>query len=306
MKNETSVDLLRERIIDEIFLALKLKSVGWHRRAFGPLLRLPTQRFAELFARADEAIRTGGMPAGCRVVVEGFDLRLETHGEEYLPDSGPLLIVSNHPGAYDSVSIGSHLRRSDLKIIAMVTPFYRAMTYADKWFIYATGDQAGRMLAIRNAVAHLQSGGALLQFGSGLIEPDPAIYPDTNNTLKDWSPSIEIMLRKAPETQIVLTAASGVLLKRFAKHPLTRLVRGGINQRRVAEFTQVITQLVNPASVTVETKISFAAPVGLEQLAAESGERRLMPAILERESRLLAEHRREFYSQGVQAKCIKT
>lgn len=295
MKTNPSVNLLRERIIDEIYMAFKLPAKGWLRRLFGPLFRLPTQRFAEHFSAADEAIATEGMSGGCHVVVQRFGIGLDVRGMDNLPERGPLLIVSNHPGAYDSVSIGSQVGRKDLKIIVFETPFYHAMQHADKQFIYVTPGRDTRMLAIRQAVEHLQNGGALLQFGSGLIEPDPALYAETEETLKDWSPSIEIMLRKVPETKLVLTAVSGVLLRRFARSPLTRLVRGGINQRRVAEFTQVITQLISPKRVRVETRISFAPAVSAAELEAESGGGRLMGAILERERRLLGEHRETFY-----------
>jgi len=41
--------------------------------------------------------------------------------------------------------------------------------------------------------------------------------------LKNWSPSLEIMLRKAPETQLSLAMVSGVLMRRFVHHPLTLL-----------------------------------------------------------------------------------
>ena len=192
MASRTSVDLLRERIIDEIFVAFKLPPIDWLRRWFGPIFRVPTQRFAEHFSAADDAIAEGGMPAGCRVVVERFGIGLDVRGADAIPESGPLLLVSNHPGAYDSVSIGAQIRRSDLKIIVFETPFYHAMQHADRQFIYVTPGRDTRMLAIRQAIEHLQNGGALLQFGSGLIEPDPALYADTGETLKNWSPSIEV------------------------------------------------------------------------------------------------------------------
>jgi hypothetical protein len=57
----------------------------------------------------------------------------------------------------------------------------------------------------------------------------------------------------------------------------------------------VITQLISPQKVKVETKISFAAPVGLAVLESESSERRLMSAILERERELMRKHRLEYY-----------
>lgn len=286
---------MRERITDEIFFALGLPKQGWQRRAFGWLFRLPTARFGQLFGEADEAVGREGTQAGFRVVVSRLVADLQARGQENLPTRGGLIVVANHPGAYDSICIGSYIARLDLKIILSDTNFYRAAPNALQHFILVPDDANGRMLALRSAVEHLQSGGALLQFGSGLIEPDPAYAAGAEQALADWSPSLEIMLRKAPETQLVLTIASGVLLPRFARHPLPRLMRKPIDQRRLAEFMQVIQQLIFPRSVRATVRLSFAPPVSVPELAAEGGGRRLMPAIQARAAKLLAEHMRAWY-----------
>ena len=54
------VRILRERITDEIFLALGMSKTGILRRNLGWLFRLPTQRFASIFSSADQAAREIG------------------------------------------------------------------------------------------------------------------------------------------------------------------------------------------------------------------------------------------------------
>jgi hypothetical protein len=286
---------MRERITDEIFFALGAPKQGWQRRAFGWIFRFPTARFSYLFAEADEAVGRAGLPAGCAVIAHNLVADLQARGLEHLPRQGPLIIASNHPGAYDSVCIASYLPRPDLKIILSDTNFYRAMPNTHPRFLYVTDDSAGRMLALRGAIEHLQSGSALLQFGTGLIEPDPAYASGAEESLGEWSPSLEIMLRKVPDTQLVLSIASGVLLPKFARHPFTRLHKKPLNQRRLAEFIQVIQQLIFPRSVCVVVRVSFAAPVSAAELAGEGSGRRLMPAIQARARVLLAEHMRAWY-----------
>ncbi len=296
MPHSTQEILMRERITDEIFFALGLPKQGWQRRAFGWLFRLPSARFAHLFADADEAVGRGGTQPGFQVLVRRLVADLQARGGEHLPTRGALIVASNHPGAYDSICIGSYIARPDLKIILSETNFYRAVPNAMRHFIFVPADDSGKMLALRSAVEHLQSGGALLQFGSGLIEPDPAYAPGAEAALGDWSASLEIMLRKAPEAQLALCIASGVLLPRFARHPLTRLLRKPMDRRRLAEFTQVITQLLSPRAVSAAVRLSFAPPVSARELASEGGGRRLMPAVQARAAALLAEHMRAWYA----------
>lgn len=287
---EQQIDMMRERITDEIFLALGLSKTGSLRRLFGRLFYLPTQRFVQIFSRADEAVGEGGMSNGCRSLVHDFSIQLQIRGAEQIPSEGPLLVVSNHPGAYDSICLASSVQRQDLKIMVWEIPFFRVLPNASHWLLYATEDTTGRMLALKNAIRHLRNGGAVLQFGSGLIEPDPGIFPHTEGSLKAWSPSIEIMLRRALDTCLVLAVASGVLLRKFANHPFARLRREPIDRRRLAEFMQVIQRLLIPSSVQIKACLSFAPPVLAGELAAESKDGSLMPVILGHARELLAEH----------------
>ncbi len=57
------------------------------------------------------------------------------------------------------------------------------------------------MAAARSGIRHLQNGGALLLFGTGLIDPDPAVYPGAEKEIENWSPSIDLFLRHVPECE---------------------------------------------------------------------------------------------------------
>ena len=102
-------------------------------------------------------------------------------------------------------------------------------------------------------------------------------------------------MRKVPEVQVVPTIASNVLLKRFAHHPLTRLRRDAMDQRRLAEFMQIMQQLLFPKSIHAEPCISFGVPADLAALEGSGAQRRIMPALLARIKAQLAEHLQTFY-----------
>ena len=46
-------------------------------------------------------------------------------------------------------------------------------------------------------------GGAVLLYGFGHIDPDPAVYDDAPAIIEKWSPSIDLFLRMVPETKAI-------------------------------------------------------------------------------------------------------
>ena len=63
-----------------------------------------------------------------------------------------------------------------------------------------------------------------------------------------------------------------------------------MDRRRLAEFLQIIQQLVRPGSVRARASVSFSAPISGHELAAESADQHLMLPILSRAKALLAGH----------------
>ncbi|MDY6874485.1 MAG: hypothetical protein SVR81_11120 [Chloroflexota bacterium] len=290
MSETASVYTIQSAITDEIFYALGLGRRGVLRRGLGWVFTHPARKFAKYMAAVDAAVAEGGGPAGCRVMMDLLMVKIEARGLENIPTDGPTILLANHPGAYDSMAIGSLLPRPDLKAIVSKTRLYEVLPNVRQHLYYVTRSPSENMQTLRNAIDHLQTGGALLQFGSGKIEPDPATEPVTDAIFDRWSKSIEIILRKVPEARIVPTIASDVLLTRFRYHFLTRLRKTPMDKRRLGEFMQVIRQLIFPKSVDAHARISFGTPFRLANLTDVSDSQRLMPAVIERMKAQLAAH----------------
>jgi hypothetical protein len=260
------------------------------------LTRPALLRFCQAFATTDSIMAREGFCAAADWLVRTWFARdIRVRGQEQVPADGPLLVISNHPGAFDSAAIGASLGRDDLRIIASNAPFLRRLPTVSQHLIFIAEDAIGRMSTIREGVRHLAAGGALLVFGTGLIDPDPGFMPGAEQALENWYASAEIFLRKAPETRLVLAVASDVLHPPIARNPLARLHRERWKRQRMAELLQFIRQMLLPQQLWLRPKISFGAPVTLADLEAAAPGRRLLAAVIEGEKALLAAHMRAFY-----------
>ncbi len=252
-----SITFLRRTLMDEINSAFGMPKTGFLRQVMDPLYWMPADRFAQLGIRFDQVVATLGFCEAARWVLPRFVQDTFTMGVDQVPTEGPLLITSNHPGIVDSIAISANLQRDDLKIIASGIPFIRKLPFTSQHIIFVTHNIQERMLAIRGAIRHLQEGGALLIFPSGNLDPDPAVLPGAEEALARWSPSLEIILRKVPQTQILLTIVSGVLSQSILRNPLIKFQKGFRERQKLAEFLQVIQQLVSYKNFNLIPKISF-------------------------------------------------
>ncbi len=288
-------DRLQQLILEEFPKTFGTAPDGLAQRIFRVVFSLPTGRFARYFAAADRDVRRAGLSAGCGRMLSDVGISVAARGTENLPTGCPLLVVANHPGAYDSIALGSCIPRGDLKIFLREIPFFRGIPFTSQWFIYATFDRVENMVALRSTIRYLREGGTVLLFGTGTIEPDPEMGSGAVTALGRWSRSVEIIMRTVPGLRLVLAAASGVMMPLFVNHPLRLLRRESEDRRRIAEYMQVITQMLLPRWFGVTVKLSFAPPVVMEELSRESPDGHLMPAIRERERLLLGEHQAAWY-----------
>ena len=276
-----------ELILDELFKAFRLPQHGLARQLLEPLVRRPAQSFARLFGEIEQAELDNGLVAAARRGLRDFTRLVKVSGNESIPAKGPLLIVSNHVGAFDVLVILSQLLRNDLKAIASDVPFLHAFPVLYQHLIFTNFQPDSGMQAARQALRHLKDGGALLLFASAGIDPDPALDSQAaRQELNNWKPSLDIFLRQVPETQVVVSIVRGVVARRWAKHPLTRIGRRPIDKRRIAEMLQIIEQLVFPGKLLMEPHIQFAPPLTPAEL---EGDPRL--ALIRRGDEMLASRR---------------
>lgn len=286
------VAVFREKIIKEIFHAFGLTrdtiANGVARTFLGPIFKYPAGQMGRIAARADEAALTSGISGGARRILPDFGMEVSARGAEKIPREGPLLVVANHPGGLDSIALLSSIPRKDVNVVISDVPFTRAFEAAGRHFVYTPRHGAGRMTAIKTSVGRLKKGEALLIFPHGEVEPDPEIYPvpAAAAAVEGWSRSVELMLRKVPETRLMAAIASGVVMPRFARSMLTKIRRSAPRRQKVAEVLQFIRQLSRPGSVKLNVRLSFADPVeGRELLAKDT-----MPAVIAMARGLLADH----------------
>jgi hypothetical protein len=132
--------------------------------------------------------------------------------------------------------------------------------------IFSDPDPHTRMGVARKALRHLKSGGALLVFARGTMDPDPAFMPGSEEELNHWTSSLGLFLRNVPQTKVAISLISGVLSPKYLNHPSTIFRKGRVNKQRLSEFFQVMYQLMAPGKLMVSPNLSFAPTLTLDDL----------------------------------------
>lgn len=265
--SQNQADALTEILCGELFKALGFSPTGMVSKIFSPLVRNSIHRFSIIASGFDQRIEKQGFQGASKWIIPYFIESTLVAGAENIPMDGPLLIASNHPGAYDALVIAANLPRNDLKIIVNIPPeFISELNQTKSHFLYTSLDPHIRMKVVRSGIRHLSNGGALLVFASGGMDPDPASMKGAEEALGDWSKSLEIFLRRVPSTQLIITIVSGILSQRYVNHLLTCLRPKRIDKQRISEFFQVMRQMLSPGILLQTPAISFAPPVNITEL----------------------------------------
>jgi hypothetical protein len=285
------VDTYTGYILDEVFVAFGFSKTGLPRRLFWPPFWPIGRGFAHILANLDQDVAQLGLSAGAGRVLNRFIEQIEINGRENIPADGPLLVACNHPGAYDAFAAVACLGRDDLRLVVSDVPLLKTLPSVTPHLIFSSASSHGRMNTVRTAIRHLESGGAVFIFPTGLVDPDPAVLPGASEALGRWSESLELMLRRVPQTRLLATVVSGVLSPSAFRNPIVRLRKTPWDQRKLAEFIQVMTQFVFPHHYRMTPRISFAGPVTLSDLRqGRDPSASVMPAIIEHARRLLTAH----------------
>jgi hypothetical protein len=287
------VKTLRSSLLDDLLKDLANSRREWLARLLKILAWPSVNRFAEICATFDDYVDKFGFNDAMRRIMPYFVTDLRVWGQSNVPSDGPLLVISNHPGTYDSIAISAALPRNDLKIIAGGYPFLRQMPSASQHLLFVSADIQERMTSLRNAIRHLKQGSSLLIFPSGRVEPDPAVLPGASQAMSTWSPSLELILRQVPEAQVLITIASGVISPRFLEFPLVRFWREKRDPQTVAEVFQILIQMLFPNHVNLSPNISFYLPVTLTDLVGDLGNESLINHIIRCARERLVSHQQE-------------
>jgi hypothetical protein len=303
MNMDTEIAALSESLVDELVGAVALpKTAFWHNLIWR-IFRGVTDRLSTIGMTFDRLLESDGLPKASEWVLTLFCNPISGRGIEHIPLTGPLLVVSNHPGAYDALVIFSKLGRKDIHLISSEIPFLEKLPHVRERFHFTSRTVTfNRAAVMRDAIRQLRSGGALVYFGAGHRDPDPAVYPESGKMMDNWLEGIDFFFKHVPNLRLLPTVVSGVVSAKWARHPITLLRRKQIDKQRLSEFGQVITQLLRPEKFMVSPSISFGPSASEADLRRETQTLRqaqgkaesLLPAIIAREKTLLVEHCQSF------------
>ena len=290
-RSTDQISSLSRSLLDDVFKDFNSTSRRWLRKAMEPFIYPSAKRFASLATMVDHYIEHFGLRVGMQRILPYLVSDVEVSGVQHVPEEGPLLVVSNHPGTYDSIAIAASLPRTDLNIVASGFPLLRRLPFASRYLIFVSNDMKARMMAVRSAIRHLQEGGAVLIFPSGRVDPDPACLPGAPEAMNNWSTSIEFFLKKVPQVKVLPTIVSGVLSPKFLNSPFIRFWRGIREPQATAEVIQVVVQMLFPQKVHLVPRISFGIAKTKEELNSFYAEGKdTIGSIVEEARKLLSEH----------------
>lgn len=250
-----------------------VSSFGWENNPFLASLvhrafRNPARKFANQMADFDTSVGQTDLAEASRIILRKLYVRdVRVHGREHIPQSGPTLFLSNHPGMADTISLFAAIERTDLKIIALHRPFLESLINVTKQLFFIDDDPSKRMNAVRQVTNHLRNGGSTLTFPAGEIEPDPLVYPGALDSLNNWTDSAGVFLRFARDVKIVPVLVSGVIWKKTAHHWLTRFKRTREEREKLAAALQLLAMITRDAKPTT-VHVQFAKPITVDEVGS--------------------------------------
>jgi len=237
----------------EMVAALGLRDVApWVRRLGDAAFTRASRPLGVVLARFDRDVGEHGIADAARATLRDLGAGLDIDGAA--PPAGPLVVLANHPGAYDALALMAAVGRRDLAILAADLPFLRALPSLAPHLLRLPDDAQGRASAMRAALRHLRRGGALLHFGAGCIEPDPAFAKPHEALLAPWSAGTGALVRGALHCsgRVIVALVSGVHSARAKRLLVTRMA-----ERRGVTTLAPLIQVALPGFRDVTVRIAM-------------------------------------------------
>jgi len=286
---------ISDTLIDEIVGAVGLPKTQRTHAIFSHLFGHISDRLGVIGEKFDRISVEEGFPAASRYALTHFCHPTQVHGAENIPEKGPLMVISNHPGTYDSLVLFASLERHNIRCVTSVIPPLDALPNARQYFLFTPSeDVRERMLVLRRAINHLKDGGALVYFPAGHREPDPAVYSGGAESLKQWMDVFGAFFKYVEGLRMLPVIVSGVISEKWAKHPIAWIRKKQIDKQRLAEFGQVMSQLIKPGKLMITPRISFGPSFSLTDLQEDVGSGGVFNAAIKRVKDLFRESSANF------------
>lgn len=266
----SNFDTLTEINLDDL-----VASFGWQdypllSRLLRFIFHKPAQKFARHMLDYDEVMGKHGIVEGGWNLARRYVKDIRIINADRIPESA-FLALSNHPGMTDTVALFAGLNRKDLHIIALDRPFLNALPNSTRQLFYVYDDPAKRMTLVRQVSAHLKKGGAVLTFPAGHIEPDPDVYPGAVESLQDWTDSVGVFIRMAPDAAILPVLVRNVVAKKYADHWLLKIKKTKEEKEKLATALQLL-GMVTAGEKLVTVTVQIGNPIYAKDLGTTETE----------------------------------
>jgi 1-acyl-sn-glycerol-3-phosphate acyltransferase len=245
--------------------------------ALGSQLRL----FADNMDAFNSDLTTRGLAEASQALCARYGGRVVADGLHHIPTDGPLLLVSNHPGMFDTLAIYATLPRTDIRALARPQPLLGLLSSLAPNLLMLPDEGAGRAGGLRQVLQSLRAGGALLIYPAGHLEPEPVLMgrhglkgESPNEPLGAWSSGVgtlvKLAARQGVPLQIVPTSLSGVLSTATWRWfgPLVKLRR----TLRGREDLTAVLQVAFPGLGPTTIRVRYGVPLEAAALAADDAD----------------------------------
>jgi 1-acyl-sn-glycerol-3-phosphate acyltransferase len=284
-------DLIRTSLLEEVLRTRGVNPNGWLREILEPLTARPLNHFLQIMQEADRRTAAYGFFEAVRWLLPFFARAVEVIGVENVPKEGPVLLLANHPGNFDEVVIAANINRPDLRIFANSHPILTSFPAISRHAVFSKANDPGAgMAALRTGIRKLREGNTVLLFPTGRTDPDPRRTQGAEAAIESWSPSMELLVNKAPETLVIVSLVSGVVSRPIFENPLLRLQKQQLERQKIAGSIQMALQMIFPRRFNLVPRLTFSQPMSLRDLT-QGGTRTVQRGIIEEAQALLQLHK---------------
>ncbi len=261
---------LRQDFTQGIINQAQPPPIGLERWLLELVLSLPLRRIARLAQEFDRQVGEVGLRMAAQRLLPSLVQGVQVVGPG-MPESGPLLLVSNHPSTIDTLLLAAHLPREDVRILTQDIPSLHSLPNTQKYLIFLGSCMPARLAALRLALRHLKAGGVLLVHPSGRLDPDPLTMHGAWESINRWSASPGVFLRCAPGSQVQVALLGGLIDQKSLELPLVRSISSPSQRQVAAELAQVTRQVLFGGPAWGSPRLYLGEPLGIQDLSRDPG-----------------------------------
>jgi 1-acyl-sn-glycerol-3-phosphate acyltransferase len=239
------------------------------------------REFADNMAAFNLELVTHGLAEAATTLCARYGGRVAAEGLHHVPTSGPLMLVSNHPGMFDTLAIYATLPRPDVRALARPQPLLGMLSSLAPNLLMLPDEGAGRAAGLRQVLQWLRADGALLIYPAGHLEPEPFLVgrhglrgAEPHEPLGPWSSGVgtlvKLAARQGVPLRVVPTSLSGVLSSSTWRWfgPLLRLRKTLRGREDLTAVLQVAFPRLGPTTI----RVCYGAPLDAAGLTADDAD----------------------------------